>query len=105
MDVPKCQSRTGLSMVLRSSRSNRELFWGCQKFPICRETRPCLVDESRLTLEPPDAKDESSSRIGTGQGAMAAAVDTTETVDLTMHDSDESATSANRSRTRREVGA
>ena len=97
VDVPKCQSCTGLSMVLRSNRSNRELFWGCQKFSICRETRPCLVNGSRLTLEqtpaqpePSVAKDESSSRFGTSQGAMAGAVDTTETVDLTMLDSDES---------------
>ena len=96
VDVPKCQSCTGLNMVLRSNRSNREFFWGCQKFSICRETRPCLVDGSRLTLEQTPAqpeqraaKDESSSRIGTSQGAMAAAVDTTETVDLTMLDSDE----------------
>ena len=96
VDVPKCQSCTGLNMVLRSNRSNREFFWGCQKFSICRETRPCLVDGSRLTLEQtlaqPEqraAKDEGSSRIGTSQGAMAAAVGTTETVDLTMLDSDE----------------
>ena len=97
VDAPKCQSCTDLSMVLRSNRSDRELFWGCQKFPTCRETRPCLVNGSRLSLEqrPPQpepsvAKDESSSRFGTSQGAMPGAVDTTETVDLTMLDSDAS---------------
>jgi hypothetical protein len=83
-----CTVCTNQAMVLRSNRTDRQLFWGCPEYPRCRETRPCKVKGATLTLELLPTEDgttpTATGTIGHRQEAMAAA----EMVDLTMDDSD-----------------
>ena len=48
---PKCTTCADQTLVLRSNRTGRQIFWGCPVYPRCRETRPCTVNGASLILD------------------------------------------------------
>ncbi len=54
--MPRCSC--GSEMLLRRRKSDGKPFYGCSRFPVCRETRPCGLNRSRFRT--PKAQESGS---------------------------------------------